>query len=129
MDGACWLCFLLPTFTRLGHECQGFFESMRWNACVLTLDLSSEISFGGMESEPTFTPRAKFPQPSKILLRGGWNPRRCIKHDSEPNTLPTSYSDPCSWSKRSGAGIDGGRRPINAGSNRLQHQSSTNQSS
>ena len=26
----------------------------------------------------------------KVLPRGGSNPRRCIKQDSEPNTLPTS---------------------------------------
>ena len=29
-----------------------------------------------------------------ILHRRGSNPRRCIKQDSEPNTLPTSYSGP-----------------------------------
>ena len=28
----------------------------------------------------------------KILPRGGLNPPRCIKQDSEPNTLPMSYS-------------------------------------
>ena len=28
----------------------------------------------------------------KILLRGESNLGRCIKQDSEPNTLPTSYS-------------------------------------
>ena len=31
--------FLLPAFTRLGHERQGSFESLRWNACVHRLDL------------------------------------------------------------------------------------------
>ena len=31
--------FLLPVFTRLRHECQDFFESVRWNACVHILDL------------------------------------------------------------------------------------------
>ena len=30
----------------------------------------------------------------KLLPRGGSNPRRCIKQDSEPNTLLTSYSGP-----------------------------------
>ena len=30
----------------------------------------------------------------KIILRGGSNPRRCVKQDGEPNTLPTSYSGP-----------------------------------
>ena len=39
-------------------------------------------------------PREKSPPPEKNLLRGGSNPRRCVKQDSEPNTLPTSYSGP-----------------------------------
>ena len=30
--------------------------------------------------------------PEKNLPRGGSNLQRCIKQDSEPNTLPTSYS-------------------------------------
>ena len=30
----------------------------------------------------------------KVLLSGGSYPRRCIKQDSEPNTLPMSYSGP-----------------------------------
>ena len=34
----------------------------------------------------------------KILLRGGWNPQRCIKQDSQPNTLLTSYSGPPDFS-------------------------------
>ena len=45
-----------------------------------------------MQSEPMLTPWEKSPLPENILPRGGWNPRRCIKQDSEPNTLPTSYS-------------------------------------
>ena len=65
------------------------FESMRWNACVHRL--SSE-SFLGMESEPKLTP--KKPSTRKILHKGGSNPRRFIKQDSKPNTLPTSYSGP-----------------------------------
>ena len=28
----------------------------------------------------------------KIPLRGGWNPRRCIKHDSQSHTLSKGYS-------------------------------------
>ena len=31
--------FLLTAFTRLGHDCQGLLESVRWNACVHRLDL------------------------------------------------------------------------------------------
>ena len=48
----------------------------------------------GMKSEPVLTPKEKSTLPEKILLRGGSNPRRGIKQDSEPNTLPTSYSVP-----------------------------------
>ena len=44
---------------------------------------------------PMLTPKGKIPSTGKILPRGESNPRRYIKHDSEPNTLPTSYSDPC----------------------------------
>ena len=50
--------------------------------------------FGGMESEQMLTPKGKMPSTGKILLRGGSNPRRCIKQDSEPNRLPTSYFSP-----------------------------------
>ena len=76
----------------------GSFESVRWNVCVHRLDLSlyshrKEI-LGDMESEPMLTPREKSPIPKKKFLRGGSNPRRCIKQDSESNTLPTSYSGP-----------------------------------
>ena len=48
-----------------------------------------------MESEPMLTPREKTPfYRKKILPRGGSNLQHCIKQDSEPNTLPTSYSGP-----------------------------------
>ena len=36
--------------------------------------------------------KGKTPSTGKILFRGGSNPRRCLKQDSEPNTQPTSYS-------------------------------------
>ena len=49
-------------------------------------------SFGGMESEPMLTPKGKTPSIGKILFRGGSNPGRCIKQDSESKTPPTSYS-------------------------------------
>ena len=38
--------------------------------------------------------KRKMPSTGKNLPRGVSNPRHCIKQDSEPNTLPTSYSDP-----------------------------------
>ena len=38
--------------------------------------------------------KGKIPYTGKILLIGGSNPPRSNKQDSEPNTLPTSYSGP-----------------------------------
>ena len=40
------------------------------------------------------TPRKKIHSTRKILFKGGSNPQSCIKQDSEPDTLPTSYSSP-----------------------------------
>ena len=51
-----------------------------------------------MGSEPMLTPREKSPL---LRLRGGWNPRRCIKQNSEPSTLPTELFRPqIVWSRR-----------------------------
>ena len=48
-----------------------------------------------MESESTLTPRGKKKTSTgKILSRGGSNPLRYIKQDSEASTLPTSYLPP-----------------------------------
>ena len=59
--------FSLPAFTRLGHECQGLVESMRWNACVHRLDFDlysyPKEFFLGMESEPMLTSSVKSPLP------------------------------------------------------------------
>ena len=41
--------------------------------------------------------KGKILSTGKNLPRGGWNPRRYIKQDSEPNTLPTRYSGPVSY--------------------------------
>ena len=90
-----------PSRTRMS----GSFESVLCSACEHRLDLglySHPKEFegggggggGGMESEPMLTPREKFPLPEKNLIRGGSNPGRCIKQDSEPDTPPTSYSGP-----------------------------------
>ena len=38
------------------------------------------------------TPRGKSSLPQKIIFREGSNSRRCIKQDSEPNTLPSVRS-------------------------------------
>ena len=49
--------------------------------------LSSEIWGIGVRTH--VNSKGKVSSTEKILLRGGSNPRRCIKQDSEPNTLPT----------------------------------------
>ena len=38
--------------------------------------------------------KGKMPSTGKILPRGGFNPRCYIKQDSQPKTLPVSYSGP-----------------------------------
>ena len=58
------------------------------------LILSSERVFAEWSQNPMLTPKDKITSTGKILLRGGWNPRCCIKQDSEPNTLPMSYTSP-----------------------------------
>ena len=50
-----------------------------------------------MESEPMSTPREKSPLPEKNSPQRRiepTNPQHCIKQDSKPNTLPTSYPPP-----------------------------------
>ena len=47
-----------------------------------------------MESKPMLIPREKSPLPEKNSPWGGSNPRRCMMHGIEPNTLPTRYSGP-----------------------------------
>ena len=64
-----------------------------------------------MESESMLTPRGKYPLPEKkILLRGGSNPRRCVKQDSEPNALLTTYSGPSVKDYKSVQGVS--KQPI-----------------
>ena len=95
MDGACWVCFLAnihPSRTWLS----GSFESMQWSACVTRLDLGvySHPKVLGNGVRTHVNSKGKIPSTRKNLLRGGSNPRYCIKQDSEPNTLPVSYSGP-----------------------------------
>ena len=78
----------------------GSFESVRWNACVHRLDLSLNShpkEFWGNGVRTHANSKGKIPSTRKILLRGP-NLRRCIKQDSEPNTLPKSYSAPHDYS-------------------------------
>ena len=73
-------------------------ESVRWNACVHRLDLglcSYPKEFWGEWSPNLCLLQGKNPLYRKIILvRGGWNQRRCIKQDSEPNTLPAELFRP-----------------------------------
>ena len=98
--GWCMLgVFLLPAFTHLGQERQDLLSlcDVRWNACVHRLDLGlyfhpKEFWGNGVRTHVNF--KGKIPSTRMILHRGGWNPWRCIKQDSQPNTLPFSYSGP-----------------------------------
>ena len=75
------------------HECQDLLSPCDGMRCAQTRPrfiLSSE-SFRGMASEPMLTPRKEIPAPEKFSPE---EDRACIKQDSEPNTLPTSYSGP-----------------------------------
>ena len=83
----------------------GSFESVRWNACVHRLDLGlyshpKEFWGNGVRTHVNskgIIPPPPPPPPSPTgnnSPRGGLNPRRYIKQDSEPNTLPMSYSGP-----------------------------------
>ena len=98
LPGWCMLgVFLLMVFIYLGHEYQDLLSPRDGiHVCTDYTSIYTLIpkSLGGMESEPMLTQRGKIPSTGKILLRGGLNPWLCIKQDSEPNTLPASYSDP-----------------------------------
>ena len=90
--------FSLPAFTRRGHECRHLLSPCDGYACVHRLDpgLHSHPKVGGRGGggELTLTPlthinsKGKIPSTGIIVLRGESNPRRCIKQNSEPNTLP-----------------------------------------
>ena len=69
----------------------GFFEFVRWNACVHRLDLglySHPKEFLGNGVSTHVNAKGKLPSTGR-RLEGGWSLRRCIRLDSEPNTLPT----------------------------------------
>ena len=98
LRGWCMLgVFLLPEFTRLGHEWQDF-----WSPCDgmhvctdwTTVCTLIRKSLGGNGVRTHVNPKGKIPSIGKILLRGNSNPRRCIKQDSEPNALPTELFRP-----------------------------------
>ena len=74
----------------------GSFDSVQWNACVHRLDLylySHLKEFWGNGVRTHVNSNGKSPLLEKILPREGSNPQCCIQQDSEPNTLPMSYSN------------------------------------
>ena len=75
----------------------GSFVSVQWNACVHRLDhglYSHPKEFWGYGVRAHVNSKGKIPSTEKNLPGGRSNPRRCIKQDSEPSTLPRSYSGP-----------------------------------
>ena len=77
MDGACWVCSLLPAFTHLGHERQ---------------DLLSPCD-GGNGVWAHVNSKGKIPSTENIP-RGGSNPRRCRQR---AQALPTELFPPCKF--------------------------------
>ena len=73
------------------------FEYVRLSACVHRLDLglySHPKEFWGNGVRNHVNSMWKITSTRKMLPRGGSNPQCCIKQDSKPSTLPTSYSGP-----------------------------------
>ena len=91
LRGWCMLgVFLLPAFTRLGHERRDLLSSCdRIRVCTVYISVYSltRKSFGGMESEPMLTPRETFPRREKI------SPDEDRTHDaaSSRTASPTHY--------------------------------------
>ena len=98
LRGCCMLGdILLPAFTRLGHERQDLLSP--YDGMHVCADQTSVYTlipeFWGNGDRTYVNSREKSPLPEKKnLLRGESTPRRCIKQDSWPNTLPKSYSGP-----------------------------------
>ena len=94
--GRCMLgVFLLPAFTHLGHECQDLLSLCSGMHMCTDLGLSSHPNdIGGNGVRTHVNSKRKIPSTTNILLREGSNPRCCIKQESKPNILPTSYSGP-----------------------------------
>ena len=84
--------FLLPAFTRLGHECQDLLSPCDeiYAQTRPRFILSSEVVFGGMEFEPMLTPREKSPLPKMSPEED----RTRDTVDSEPKHYQLSYSGP-----------------------------------
>ena len=98
LRGRCMLgVFLLPTFTRLGHDCQDLLspcESMY--VCRLDHGLYSHPKefFGGNEVKTHVNSKGKIPSTGKRLSseEDRTHDTASSMQDSEPNMLTTSYS-------------------------------------
>ena len=88
--------FLLPAFTRLGHECQDLLSPC--NGMHVCTDWTSVCTlirkFWGNGVRTHVNSKGKIPSTSKLLITGRSNPPRCIKQDSKPNTLPAELFRP-----------------------------------
>ena len=104
MDGTCWVCFCCWHSPIKDLNVRICWVHAMECMCVQTrpwLILSSERVFLGLirksfdliwKSLTHVNSKEKIPSTRKSLLRvRGSNPWRCIKQDSEPSTLPTSY--------------------------------------
>ena len=96
MDCACWkflfVClflFLLPAFTRLGHQCQDLFSQNGMHVCTDYTSVYTLIrkSFGGMETGPMLTPREK----SLYLKKISSEENRAHGATSSRTVSPTHY--------------------------------------
>ena len=85
----------------------GSFESVRWKACVYRLDLNlyphpKEVFFGGgeggrgggMETEPTLTPKEKSPLPEKFSSEEDQTHNAASSRTASPTHYQLSYSSP-----------------------------------
>ena len=95
----------------------GSFESLWWNICVHRQDLGihshpKELWANGVRTH--LNSKGKIPSTGKILLRGVSKPWRCIRRDSEPNTLPMSYSAPICMSRTWMSGFWGSMECVRA---------------
>ena len=90
-DGYIFVAGIHPSRTWMS----GSFEFVRWDAHLYRLDLdlySHPKAFWGNGVRTRVNSKWKMPSTGRIFLRGGSNPRPCIKQHSEPNALPIRYS-------------------------------------
>ena len=85
MNGACWVCFLLPAFTHQGHECSDLLSPCGgMHVCTDKTLVYALIqkNFQEMEWEPMLTPKGK------IISSGG------SEDDQTHNAAPRRTASP-----------------------------------